>query len=366
MARRRRVLLPVVLAAAILPVAYPAAVGASAPAPVTLQSSPGTTPFPPSTPSNLVATEVRTTSVTLTWTASTPTCCAIAGYDVNYLRAHHDVAMTTSVGNVTTATITTGISPTAQYQFVVFARDVQGRRSSLSNFVTVVTPVSDTGADTTPPQAPTDLTASNVTGLGADLSWSPATDNVGVTGYQVYRFDGVFISTLLATVTGTAYPVPLSHGRNQFYVRARDAAGNLSIATNTITLYGSTTPTPPPPPTPPVPPTTPADPVSCRISYTTQSQWTGGFVAAVTIHNTGATTISGWTLTFAFPDDQRVANMWNATYAQSGEAVAARDVGWNKTVPPGGSVSFGFLGSWTGGNTSPTGFMVNDTVCATG
>ena len=42
-------------------------------------------------------------------------------------------------------------------------------------------------------------------GPSTTLTWSPSTDNVAVTGYNVYRFDGVFISTLLSTVSGTTY-----------------------------------------------------------------------------------------------------------------------------------------------------------------
>jgi cellulase/cellobiase CelA1 len=330
-------------------------------APVLAQGTPSTTPFPPTAPTNLAATAVASRSVTLTWTASTPGCCTIVGYSITYWRAFYDVGSTASVGNVTTATITADILPATQYQFSIVAIDFQGRRSAVSNEVTIVTPLTDTGPDTTPPPAPTNLTATDVTPTEAVLTWSPPADVQDVTGYQVYRFDGVFVSTLLATVTGTSHPVPLTNGRNNFYVRARDAAGNVSIATNRLRLEGSGTPTEPPP-TPP--PTTPAlDPVSCRITYTTQAQWTGGFVAGLTIHNTGTAPVSGWQLTFAYPDDQRVSSVWNATHAQSGEAVTFRDVGWNKVVPAGGSVSFGLLGTWTGANRAPTGFMVNDSVC---
>jgi hypothetical protein len=328
--------------------------------PVQMTGTPSTTPYPPTAPTNLAARTVASRSVTLTWTASTPGCCTIVGYDIIYWRAFYDVGSTASVGNVTTATITADILPATQYQFSVVAKDFQGRRSAVSNEVVVVTPVTDTGPDTTPPPAPANLTASDPTPTEAVLTWSPPADTQDVTGYQVYRFDGVFVSTLLATVTGTSHPVPLVNGRNNFYVRARDAVGNVSIASNTLRLQGSGPTEPPPTP----PPTTPAvDPVSCRIAYTTQSQWTGGFVAGLTIHNTGTAPISGWMLTFAYPDDQRISSVWNATHAQSGEAVTFRDVGWNGVIPAGGSVSFGLLGTWTGANRAPTGFMVNDSVC---
>jgi hypothetical protein len=366
-----RRLLPGLLAAAVLPaaafgallLAVPGA-GASAvpraqvapadtptPAP---PSTPSTTPFPPGPPTNLTATSVRAGSVTLSWTASTRGCCPIAGYTVMAFRAFYDVGFVVDVGNVTTATITANISRTTQYSFSVLARDDMGRSSALSNSVVVVTPNTDTGPDTTPPGAPSGLTVTGSTGSSADLSWSPATDDVGVTGYDVYHFDGVFISRLVATTAGTSATVPLSIGRNIFYVRARDAAGNLSIATGTVTVAGTSTSSPPVPPG------------SCRVVYTTQSRWTGGFVAAVTIHNTGTTPVTDWRLDFTFPGDPRIVSAWGATATQSGAAVSARFVDWNRTIPPGGSVTFGMQGTWTGSYAAPTAFRLNDVPCAVG
>ena len=320
--------------------------------PVTPPSSPttpSTTPFPPGPPTNLAATDVRTGSVTLTWTASTRGCCPIASYEITYTQAFNDIVWQVNVGNVTTATITT-LSRTSQYRFSVAARDDQGRRSALSNGVTVVTPATDTGPDTTPPQAPTGLAAGSVTASSAVLSWSPSTDNVGITGYQVYKFDGLYISTLLATVTGTTYTVPLTSTYNIFYVRARDAMGNLSAAAGPVSVNRTGTPSTPPP-------------TACRVTYTTQSQWAGGFVAAVTIHNIGSAPVSGWTLGFTFPGDQRITNAWNSTFTQSGAAVTLGNVAWNEVIPAGGSTSFGMQGAWTASNAVPTSFSLNGSPC---
>lgn len=88
------------------------------------------------------------------------------------------------------------------------------------------TPVVDTQA----PTAPTNLATSNPTSNTISLSWTASTDNVGVTGYDIYK-DGV----LYSTVTGTSATVS---GLNpsttyNFYVIAKDAAGNASPASNT-------------------------------------------------------------------------------------------------------------------------------------
>src|SRR2546422_1233922 len=53
-------------------------------------------------------------------------------------------------------------------------------------------------ADTTPPTAPTGLTAAAAGSTGANLSWSASTDNVGVTGYIVRR-NGVQVATPATT-----------------------------------------------------------------------------------------------------------------------------------------------------------------------
>jgi cellulase/cellobiase CelA1 len=336
----------------------PAPTPPSSPTPPQPTSPPSPTPSPtssepPAAPTNLTVVAVRSNSVTLSWTASTPGCCPLLGYDVSVWLAFNDAIGLNHVGDVTTAVI--NLRPASQYTIQVYARGVDGRTSSGSNSVLVMTPATDTGPDTTPPRTPADLAARDVTGWSAELTWSPATDDVGVAGYQVYRFDGWYTSTLLATVTGTSHRVDLLlFTRNIFYVRAVDAAGNLSIATPTLTLQA--TATPPPTPTPP----------TCRVDYRVQTQWRGGFIAEVTVHNLGSAPVDGWTLTFAYPDGQRVRTAWNTRHTQSGAIVTARDLRWNRTIPAGGGVSFGLLGTWTGGNATPTGFTLNDRPCVTG
>lgn len=363
-----RRLLPGLLAATVLPAAVFGAllaavpgVGASPASAVVLDTSPptrsptsgttpGTSPFPPSAPTNLVATAVTSGSVTLSWTASTRGCCEIVGYDVFYMQAYYDVAFSQQVGNVTTVTVTANIARTKQYTFTVTARDSMGRRSGVSNEVVVVTPNTDTGPDTTPPGTPPGFALASQTATTAQLAWSPATDDVGVTGYEVYKFDGVFISTLLATVSGTTAGVPLGAGRNQFYVRARDAAGNLSIATAALNVNGATNP--------------PVTPGLCQVTYTNTSQWQTGFVASVTIRNTSPSTpVEGWTLTFAYPGDQRVVSAWSARVTQSNAVVTAQHADWNRVIPVGGSVTFGIYGAWSASNAAPAAFALNGTGC---
>lgn len=91
------------------------------------------------------------------------------------------------------------------------------------------TPVVDTQA----PTAPTNLTANNPTSNSISLSWTAATDNIGVTGYDIYFSNGTFYATVTgttATVQGLAPSTSYT-----FYVIAKDAAGNSSTQSNTAT-----------------------------------------------------------------------------------------------------------------------------------
>ncbi len=342
-------------AAAAESVAAPA--GTNPPTPTTPSSTPSASPVPPSAPTNLTASEVRSSSVTLTWTAATSGCCTIAGYDITYYQEFGDIVFSASVGAVTSTTITNSLGSGQQYTFRLIARDSLGQRSNWSDALTVVTPVTDTGPDTTPPSAPKNLTVGEVTASTGTLSWSPSTDDVGVLGYNVYRFDGWFTSQLVATVPDTTYTTPLPAStplRNLYYVRARDAVGNVSIASNTVALpTTTTTPTPPPPST-------------CRVTYRNQSEWQGGFVATATVHNAGAAPIDGWAITFSYPGDQQVTSGWNATIGQTGTTVTARNVGWNRVLAPNGSTTFGVQGRWGVSDAPPTGFSLNGAPCTVG
>jgi hypothetical protein len=103
---------------------------------------------------------------------------------------------------------------------------------------------------------------------------------------------------------------------------------------------------------------------ACTVTYTITHQWAGGFQADVRLTNTGTTPWNGWSLRWSFPDGQRITQLWNAGYTQSGAAVTATNTGWNGTVAAGASVNFGFTGSWSGANGKPSAFTLGDRSCA--
>ncbi|WP_405853707.1 endo-1,4-beta-xylanase [Streptomyces sp. NBC_00090] len=103
-------------------------------------------------------------------------------------------------------------------------------------------------------------------------------------------------------------------------------------------------------------PVTPPSPGVCSVTYAVTSQWTGGFTAQVTLRNTGTAALNGWTVRWSQPAGQRVTQAWNAAVTQTGAEVTAANLSYNATVPPGGSVSFGFNGAWSGTNPPPAAF----------
>jgi len=289
----------------------------------------------PSVPTGLTAGTVTETSVALSWTASTDNV-GVVGYDV--------YRGTTKVGSATGTTYTdTGLTAATAYSYTVRAKDAAGNVSAASSALSVTTKTG-TVVDTQAPSVPTGLTAGTVTETSVALSWTASTDNVAVTGYDVYRG-----TTLVGSSTGTTYSdTGLTAGTAYSYtVRAKDAAGNVSAASSALSVTTKTT--------------TPTG--TCKVTYNAPS-WNTGFTASVRITNTGTTPLNGWTLKFSFANGQQVQQGWSANWTQSGANVTATNAAWNGTLAPGQTADIGFNGSHTGTNTNPTSFTLNGTACS--
>ena len=185
--------------------------GLSAAATVTTPLPPDTTA--PSAPAGLTATPATADRVDLGWTAASDDY-GVAGYEVFRDGTLIGTATGTSYADHTVAASTT-------YSYQVRAFDAAGNVSALSDAAVAITP----WADTTPPSVPADLVASAMSFERVDLTWSPATDDVGVIGYRLYR-DG----QLLVTATDTSYTDRGVAGSTtySYAVQALDAAGNVS------------------------------------------------------------------------------------------------------------------------------------------
>ena len=145
-----------------------------------------------------------------------------------------------------------GLTAATSYSYRVRANDAAGNNSGYSNVGSTMTLAA---ADTTPPTAPTNLTATAVSTTQINLSWTASTDNVGVTGYKVERCSGAACANFvqIAAPTGTTFnDTGLAASTSYSYrVRANDAAGNNSGYSNTAsaTTLAAADTTPPSTPT---------------------------------------------------------------------------------------------------------------------
>ena len=180
----------------------------------------------PTAPTNLTSSNITETTVTLSWTASTDNI-GVTGYDV-----YQNGSLLASTANTTYNV--TGLTASTSYTFYVKAKDAAENVSNASTTINVTT---DTPfVDTEAPTIPTGLASSNITETSFTLSWTASTDNVGVTGYDVYQ-DG----SLVVSVTGTSTSITGLTASTTYAmtIKAKDAAENISSASNALNVTTS-------------------------------------------------------------------------------------------------------------------------------
>ncbi|WP_392674555.1 cellulase family glycosylhydrolase [Streptomyces sp. LN785] len=185
------------------------------------------------------------------------------------------------------------------------------------------------GGDTQAPTVPGNLTATGTASSSVSLSWSPSTDNTGVTSYDVYRGSTLVGSSTTTGFTDTGLTAATTYS---YTVRAKDAAGNSSAASSAVTAKTSAAA---------------GGGSGCTASWHIDTQWSGGFNATVTVTNPGGTPTSSWAVGWTWSGGQTVANAWNTSLQQSGTAVTARNAAQNGTLAANGSTTFGFQANGT-------------------
>ncbi|MFF9569079.1 PQQ-dependent sugar dehydrogenase [Streptomyces sp. NPDC014685] len=182
----------------------------------------------PTAPGRPTCTAITENSLTLNWTAATDDV-GVAAYDIY----EHGNKFGEAPGTATAKNLT-GLTPDTTYNLTVFARDAAGNVSPVSPIVDCTTLRSD---DTTAPSAPGTLSASDLTANGVVLKWGAATDDKGVTAYEVRSGSTVYKTvtgtppTTTTTLTGLACASPYT-----LEVVAEDAAGNVSPPGNAVTF----------------------------------------------------------------------------------------------------------------------------------
>jgi hypothetical protein len=200
--------------------------------------------------------------------------------------------------------------------------------------------------------APGDTSVSGVTATQATVSWTPSSGGQ-VDKYGVYRQFGTDSELLGTSATGSFTVHNLTPGTSYtFNVLAADQKGYLSPPSVPVTFTTST-----------------PSASTCAVSYDVTQGWSSGFVANLSVTDTGPDPVNGWTLAFAFPSgtESVSSSNWNATWSQNGSNVVATNVGWDGYLAPdsGNSVSIGFVANQDGAYPSPAAITLNGTVCTT-
>ncbi len=185
------------------------------------------------TPPLLSLGSVVSGKVSLSWTAMTS-----LGAGQGYALYRNDI-------NIAKLTVTTyedssGLTPGMSYVYSVKTIDTTGGSSASSNAVVAVMPNTslttagvNTGVDTTPPTPPS-LSVTTLTSTSVSLSFTGATDNVGVVGYKLFKNGSLFSSV---SVTGNIDMGSVTPGAVMtFYAKAIDAVGNESPQSAQITV----------------------------------------------------------------------------------------------------------------------------------
>ena len=172
-----------------------------------------------------ISSDPLANSATITWTTDE---AADSQVEYGQTQSYGSQTLLDSSGNTSHSQDLTDLSPATSYHFRIKSRDAAGNLT-VSDDNTLTT---QAAFDTSFPSIPPNLSASAASYSQIDISWDTSTDDVGVTGYHLYR-DG----TLIATTTDDTFvsDTDLSPATTYFYtVSAYDAAGNESSQSNPV------------------------------------------------------------------------------------------------------------------------------------
>lgn len=170
----------------------------------------------PDAPTNVEASEITETSAKITWTASTDNV-EVAGYNIYVDEAKINESLVTA-----TEYTLTDLKAGTEYKVVVEAVDTSSNTQS-SEAVTVKT------VDTTKPSSPSEVAVGKITHNSAEVTWQESTDNVGVTGYNIY-LNNKLVNTSPVTELRCELTALEAETEYQVKVEALDEAGNTSVS----------------------------------------------------------------------------------------------------------------------------------------
>lgn len=172
----------------------------------------------PTTPTNVTASNITTSSIDVSWNASTDNV-AVTSYDVYLDGMLHR--------NVTDTKITlSNLKSDTTYAITVVAKDANNNASAQSTAINPKTLV-----DTEAPTIPSNLSISNKTNTSFIVSWTASTDNTAVTSYDIYLNGSLHGNSNTNTYTATNLMASTTYS---VQVLAKDAVNNSSALSTTI------------------------------------------------------------------------------------------------------------------------------------
>ena len=198
----------------------------------------------PSQVSGLAASAVSSSRIDLSWSAASDNV-GVTGYEIERCEGAgcSTFAPVTTVSGLSWSD--TGRLPGTSYSYRVRARDAAGNTGAYSAVATAVTSV----AADSPPSAPSGLAASAAGASQVNLSWTAATDDNGVSGYEVERCQGTgcsaFVQVATTASTSLADTGLAASTSYSYRVRARDTGNQAGPYSN---VASATTGSAPPPP----------------------------------------------------------------------------------------------------------------------
>ena len=270
----------------------------------------------PSTPTGLVATAGGSTQINLSWNAASDT----GGSGFNGYLVFRDGTQITPTPIPSTSYSDTGRAPNTSYAYFVRAVDNAGNQSGNSSTATGLT-----SSDTTPPPAPTGVSANATSSTQITVSWSSVTDSggSGLAGYLVFR-GGVQITPSAIAATSFDDAGLSANTTYSYTVRAVDNASNQSgnsSAAAATTQADTTAPTAPSS----LGATTTSQP-SIQLSWTASTDSGGSGLAGYLVFRNGVQITPVVIASTSYTD---VGVSWNTSYSYY---VIARDTAGNNSA----------------------------------
>jgi chitodextrinase len=270
-------------------------------APVNATTAPLPDTQAPTVPANVNGAATGTPQVNLTWSASTDNI-GVTGYTIY----RGGVSLTTVSGSTLSYT-DLAVSPSTNYIYTVDAFDLAANHSAVSAPVNVTTPAL---SDTQAPSIPSGVGAVSPNPNQVNLAWNASTDNVGVTGYSIYR-NGANLTTVPGNVLTYSDTTVVPSTSYAYTVDAYDLAGNHSSVSTAANVTTGSLPDTQPPTVPTGLNAVSSSPTKVDLSWGAASDNVA--VTGYTIYRDGGslTTVSGSTLSFS---DTTVAPATAYTY----------------------------------------------------